>query len=407
MDYDEGRFPALAAEALRKADIPATLSAWNVLEWTLRQTELPRQRDVPARFGEPPITLFSGPRFHVDVYFWFHGTTSMHQHAFCGAFQVLLGSSIHSWYDFERREAVNSFCEIGDIKLRLCELLKVGDVQEILPGRQYVHSLFHLDQPSATIVARTDKSPLFLPQFDYHKPSLATDPFFEQDTTTKKLQSIGALLQAERPDADAQISELLGSCDFHTTYLILANIHRQVFSNRIEQQFGVEGPRQRFGALMSAARKRHGERAEVLARVFAHNERIEELVRSRSFVTEPEHRFFFALLLNAENREQIFSLIRQRFPEAEPLEKILDWAYELSQVRIAGSQSQNALGIAGFDDFDLLLLEHLLNGKTDAEIVEFVRENYPPPKAESLLPTLAERTAAIRNSIVFAPLLGS
>jgi hypothetical protein len=172
MDYDEGRFPAIAAEALRNADIPPTLSAWDVLEWTLRQAELPRQRDVAGRFGEPPITLFSGPRFHVDVYFWFHGTTSIHQHAFCGAFQVLLGSSIHSSYDFELAEAVNAYCEIGEIKLRLCELFEVGDVQEILPGRQYIHSLFHLDQPSATIVVRTDKSPNFLPQFDYHKPVL-------------------------------------------------------------------------------------------------------------------------------------------------------------------------------------------------------------------------------------------
>src|SRR5215468_6760110 len=220
-DYDESIFPSLASDALRKACLPDKMNAWQVLEWTLQQTELPRQRDVHARFGEPPITLFSGPRFHIYVYFWFHGTTSTHQHSFCGAFQVLHGSSIHSWYEFELRERINSFCEIGEMRLKTCELLNVGDVREILPGRQYIHSLFHLDHPSATIVARTDKSPLFLPQFDYHKPGLASDPFFEQETTVKKLQSVGALLRAIRPNADEQISKLLESADFHTAYLVL------------------------------------------------------------------------------------------------------------------------------------------------------------------------------------------
>ena len=103
---------------------------------------------------------------------------------------MLLGSSIHSWYEFDRTESVNSFLETGEMSLKVCELLKVGDVQEIRAGRQYIHSLFHLDQPSATIVVRTDRSPLHLPQFSYHKPYIALDPFFEHQTTTKKIQSL-------------------------------------------------------------------------------------------------------------------------------------------------------------------------------------------------------------------------
>ena len=223
-DYDESAFPALASEALLKACLPEKITPWQVLEWTLKQTELPRQRDLPGRFGDPPVTVYSGPRFHIDVYFWFHGTTSVHQHAFCGAFQVLYGSSIHSWYEFALREKVNSFCEIGEMSLKSCELLSVGDIQQILPGRQYIHSLFHLDHPSATIVVRTDKSPLFLPQFDYRKPGLAVDPFFEQETTVKKLQAIGAFFRANRPDTDSQISALLEAADFHTAYIVLSTV---------------------------------------------------------------------------------------------------------------------------------------------------------------------------------------
>lgn len=404
-DYDESVFPSLASEALEKACLPQKTTPWQVLEWTLAQIELPRQRDVPGRFGEPPITLYSGPGFHIDVYFWFHGTTSTHQHAFCGAFQVLHGSSIHSWYEFELREKVNSYCEIGEMRLKTCELLNVGDVQQILPGRQYIHSLFHLDQPSATIVIRTDKSPMFQPQFNYLKPGLAVYPFFEHETTTKKLQSIAALLRANRPDADEQISKLLESADFHTAYLVLSSVLEYLSSNSVEQMFGSGEWKQRFYTLLSVAEKRSEARGDLLRRVFAHYERLQDLVWRRGFVDNPEHRFFFALLLNVEGRERILALIRDRFPDAEPIDKILDWAYDLSQVRLAGLQNQNALGIAPFDDFDLQLLEYLLRGRTEGEMAGIIREIYPAEKVEQLLPILGDRTSAIRNSIVFAPLL--
>lgn len=182
-NYNEEDFPLLAADALRRADLPSKISAWEVIESALRETELPPQKDVAGNFGDPPITLFVAPRFYIDVYFWLEGTTAIHQHSFCGAFQVLMGSSIHSWYEFAAHERINSFVETGEMSLKLCELLEIGDVKEIRAGRQYIHGLFHLDQPSATITVRTEKSPLFLPQYSYHKPFLAIDPFFR----TKRL----------------------------------------------------------------------------------------------------------------------------------------------------------------------------------------------------------------------------
>jgi hypothetical protein len=404
-DYNETIFPSLAAAGLRKSSLHEKHSPWQVLEWTLGETELPAQRDVPGRFGEPPITIYSAPRFHIDVYFWFQGTTSVHQHAFCGAFQVMHGSSIHSWYEFDDVDVVNAFCKIGEMRLKSCELLNVGDVQEIIPGRRYIHSLFHLDHPSVSIVIRTDKSPLFLPQFDYQKPGLAFDPFFEQVATIKKQQAIGALLRAGRADADELFTELIEDCDFHTAYLYLAFVRSHLRSDGVGQMFGADEWKNRFGHFLDIVEDRHGSRVEMLRRVFAYRDRLDDLVNRRGFVNEPEHRFFFALLLNVDSREQILKLISKRFADSDPIEKILDWSHELSQIRLAGVQNTNALGITPFDDFDLQLVEYLLNGRTDREIAGMIRDVYPPEKAEQVLPTLGARTAAIRNSIVFAPLM--
>ena len=402
-NYDEEVFPEIAANALKAANLPAKISAWEVIEWTMSETNLPTQQDLSGKFGDPPITIYNSPRFHIDVYFWLEGTTAIHQHSFCGAFQVLHGSSIHSWYDFERSEAVNSFTEIGNINLKLCELLSVGDVQAIDAGRQYVHSLFHLEQPSATIVVRTHKSPLFLPQFSYHKPFLAIDPFFEEANTTKKMQCVTALMRVKHPDTDRLIGDWLKTADFQTTFQILSTVRHHLESNQIDQFFNLDTPQNRFDELMEIVRERHGERANVFPQIFAHQEKLDEIFRRRSYVTEPEHRFFLALLLNVEGRKQIFALVKERFPDKEPLDKVLDWIFDLAQTRVLGQNIPNALGIVDFDDTDLLILENLLQDKSADEMQTILTAEYNAGTIENL----PERIEKLQKAIILQPLLKS
>jgi hypothetical protein len=229
VDHNEEMFPAIAAEFLSKEDLPSKVSAWEILEWGLKQTEFPRQKDT-TNFGEPPITLYTAPKFYIDVYFWFEGTTAVHQHSFCGAFQVLHGSSIHSWYDFEPELDINKFLRIGRMHLKVCELLQTGAVQEIWSGRRYIHSLFHLDSPSVTICVRTGKSPLEIPQYSYQKPNLAIDPFFDDETVKLKQQILAAMLRAKRPSFEQCATELLADSDF-PNYVSVAE-HASSFARR-------------------------------------------------------------------------------------------------------------------------------------------------------------------------------
>ena len=400
-NYNEELLPEIAVEALKRADLPSKLSAWDVVEWSLKQKELPPQRDLRGNFADPPVTIYSGPRFHIDVYFWFEATTAMHQHAFCGAFQVLMGSSIHSWYEFERREVINTFCEIGDISLKLCEILEKGDVQAIWPGRQYIHSLFHLDQPSATIVVRTDRSPLDLPQFSYNKPSLAIDPFFEQPTTIKKLQTMSTLFRAKHPDADRLTAEYLETCDLQTSFQVLSQLRHQLQGDQLSQLFKLDSPKSRFDQFLDIVSRRHGSAGEVMKQVFERFDMIDEITGRRGYVTKPEHRFFMALLLNVDGRARIFSLIKQRFPDADPVEKILDWIFDLAETRVVGIDINNALGIPDFGEAEMFVLENLLKDKPDDEIVKTYNDENPG--AESTI--ASDAIAKIRSSVIFRPLL--
>ncbi len=397
-NYNEADLPAIAAEALKRADLPSKLTAWDVARWSLQQRELPPQRDLNAHFGDPPITIFSGPRFYIDLYFWFEGTTAIHQHGFCGAFQVLAGSSIHSWYEFETREVVNTFAEIGEMTLKVCELLEIGAVQEIWAGKQYIHSLFHLEMPSATIVVRTDRSPLHLPQFAYEKPNLAIDPFFEQPTTTKKLQILAAAFRAKHPEADRMATELLESSDLQTSFVILGRLRHLVGANQLEQLFKIEGSTSRFQQFLDVVSRRHGRNGEIFGPIFDRLAAIDEIVNRRSFVTNPEHRFFMALLMNVDDREHIFALIRQRFPDTDPIEKILDWVFDLAETRVIGVETSNALGIPNFGDAEMYVLEKILNGKSDDEILQGFSAETPGADA-------TEALQKVRTAVIFRPLL--
>ena len=404
-NYDEELFPEIAAQALKEVNLPEKVTAWEVLDWTLAQTNLPAQKDLPGRFGDPPITLYNSPRFHVDTYFWLEGTTSIHQHAFCGAFQVLHGSSIHSWYEFDAKEKINSFTQVGDIDLKQCELLKVNDVQEIWAGKQYIHSLFHLDQPSVTIVVRTHKSPLYLPQFDYKKPFLAMDPFFEDPDTIKKMQCITALIRSKRDDVDKYITEMLEKADFQTTFGILSTVKGYIQQNLIDHMFELDAPKERFEAFLRVVKKRHGDLADVFPKVFKHQEKQNEILNRRHYITDAEQRFFLALLLNLEGRENIFPLIKQRFEDADPMDKVLDWIFDLSQTRVMGANVPNALGIEGFDDFDLFVLENMLKDKTTEEIGAALQKDYPSENADELQKGLPERREILEKSVLLQPLL--
>src|SRR6185312_13331463 len=210
----------------------------------------PPQQDRNAKFGNPPITVFVGSRFYIDVYYWLDGTTAVHQHGFSGAFQVLLGGSVHSHYRFETEKEINPHLLIGNLDLVDVSLLTKGDIKEIRPGPEFIHSLFHLERPSATITVRSINAPHASVQYTYLKPYLAFDPFFEEDSLTKKVQTVSLLLSMNHPEADRFLVDLLDDADFHTTFSVLNVAFDFLGSNELEELFQVSKSAERFDAML-------------------------------------------------------------------------------------------------------------------------------------------------------------
>jgi hypothetical protein len=367
-DYNEAVFPGIAAQALSELNLSARVDPWEIIRWVHQTPDLPEQMDLAGKFGNPPITIYVGPRFFIDVYYWLDGTTTIHQHSFSGAFQVLLGGSVHSRYRFAKDREVNPHFLVGQIEFKDVSLLSQGDIREIDSGSQFIHSLFHLDRPSVTITVRTYKAPGAPVQYSYLKPFLAINPFFTDASLTKKVQTVSLLLRMKHPEADRFIADLLDESDFHTAFAVLEQAFDFLCHRELEEIIGVTRSRDRFQALLDRARHKHGELADLLSPVFEEGWRQAEITRRRTEIKGQDHRFFLALLLNVPDRATVLRLVKEKFPEQDPVELIVSWVRELSATKIFGSKEPNVLGCAEFADRHLLVFKGLLEGLTTEEI---------------------------------------
>ena len=239
---------------------------------------------------------------------------------------------------------------VGQVVLNSVELLRVGDTKKILPGRQYMHSLFHLDRPSATITIRNHGCPSAQPQYNYLKPYFATDPFFKEVGTTKKLQSAGLLLTIEHQEADALIGDMLSSADFQTAFALLESAYHSLTGNQVERLFHLSSGQERYDKLLEKARARHGQLVDLIQPVFDEAARQNRLVNLRGYLKGGDQRYFLALLLNVPRRDMILELVKQRFPEKDAVETVLAWINELASTKLMGSGQANILGIENFDE---------------------------------------------------------
>ena len=185
-NFSLAKFPEIARVALEErppsklVDVPALIR-----EFLLNEEQPPQTQ---SGFGQPELVAYDHPRFYIQILFWMEGTTDIHQHEFSGAFHVMSGSSIHAHYEFVNAQPVTPHLRVGDVRMKNIELLETGRTVPIVSGPDCIHSLFHLDTPSITVVVRSQHDPGTGPQFNYLPPHIAMDPVFSDTLTMRRKQ---------------------------------------------------------------------------------------------------------------------------------------------------------------------------------------------------------------------------
>jgi hypothetical protein len=318
-DFRSMDFAPIAVEALVASRILVQVSPRELYAWFLQSSDLPEQSF--RNFGQPALTLFKGPRFYIELLVWLESTTAIHQHSFAGAFGVLSGSSLHSRYIFTPTDRSKSEIVFGTMRLDGAEVLTQGDVRAISPGDRLIHSLFHLDHPTLTIVIRTETMASCQPQYSYYRNGVGHDPFFTPEPFFSKVRLMESLRATGDPEFWSYATNAMRRADSWMALAILNVAHKSL---------DCAGS---WAELVDVTRSRFGERADLLLAAIGERTRERLIVDRRRDVRDPDLRFFLALLLNLPDRPAIFEAIRQRFPNADPEDQVVAWAAALAAQR--------------------------------------------------------------------------
>ena len=325
-NYDERTFPEVANEALRKMPASATTSLDEIVRYVLRSDTLPHQADLQSEFGQPPLTVYVGRDFRIEVLFWTGATPAVHQHAFSGAFHVLHGSSLHLTWDFEIEAKVSIHLRFGRVSLREGELLKVGDIRPILAGDQFIHTTFHLETPTISIVVRTNNEPDQMPQYTYLPPTICYNPREDEPLLRRKAQVLAMLVNAGRTEQyDHMLKELLAECDTCSAFHYLFQAHALK-------------DRKAFKELLETAKSRHTDLVLRVDPAFTYARRQSAIANLRAKVKDPDVKFLLAVLINVPDRKTVLTLLKDRFPGEEPIGKFVGCMKHLSDRDLVGEK---------------------------------------------------------------------
>jgi len=355
-------FPELASAALDEAPPSENVDIEEMIHEFLANDEQPFQSE--SGFGQPELIAFNDPRFYIQILFWLEGTTEIHQHEFSGAFHVMQGSSVHSEFEFSGARPVTPHIRIGDLRVKKIELLETGRTIPITSGRECIHSLFHLDTPSVTVVIRTHHDPGTGPQYNYLPPHIAINPLHADALTMRRKQLLEVLETLDDPNYAGLVGEMMESLDFERGFHMLR--HAMAHLQNLDE----------WDAVLGTFQKRHGELAKGVPSTLAECLRRETISQMRHHIDNPDHRFFLALLMNVQTRADIHALISERFPDQSPIATILGWAEELIEptdfgITLLDAAFPESMNVAIEAQSHLLIiaLKHALEEGTDSKIL--------------------------------------
>lgn len=319
-------FPEIASQCIKDHRLDKQMGAESLIRWSARARKMPRQFDMSNSFGNPPITVYWSEKFVVDLLFWTHPSTTVHDHGFSGAFSILEGTSMQCLYKFDPQENYKKQVILGRLDLEKVGMLHRGDTQMILSGRQFIHSVWHLPCPTLSMVVRTKKD---IPdQYNYY-PRLAVNFCREQDAirnaplVNKRVAFLTNLCQVDHPQKDQFACELLQSSSPFLAFVYL------------EKYCRMTPDRRKWGRIFQAARKRHGRWIDPIEDTLCTTSQTMGGEIHWDNVRAEGPRFLLALLSSLKDKKRIHHLVQEEYPGKSVKALITKWALWLSKRQAA------------------------------------------------------------------------
>lgn len=301
LERDEEALPDVAADALAAQPARDGLDLDALVDEVLDPERPATPQLAPTgAFGQPGVTVFHGNGFVVDVYFWQDGLSAIHDHPFCGAFQIVRGFSVHARHAFDDEERVGPRLRLGRLRSLGLELLGEGDLRKFSRARHpLIHTLVHVPAGAVSLVVRTSR--LFGPYLRYLPPSVAVAMDGGDDRIERQLSLLDMLRRTGDPAHDARAARFVAAVDLETAFRL---------ASRVIAEDGALPP-----AVADALAARHGVRAARVLEVLERARLEQAHDAERRAHSDPGVRFLVTALMCASGRAQALSLLEARWGE--------------------------------------------------------------------------------------------
>lgn len=316
VEHSENSFSKIAYECLFQ-QMHLLVDYESVLEWLMGMDGVCEQSSLGNSFGQPPLTLYTDEKFRIELLFWHTGAAAIHHHTFSGAFLILQGETIHTLFNFKEELKCYDHFRLGNLSIDKVELLKKGDVREIIPGEAMIHSTFHIDMPTVTVVIRTHCDNQIKTELEYRPPGVAINTCHIEPLLVKKVQALEFLQRIHSNKLEQILKKALENVDIFGSYLLL----RQFYCNRNVggDDFCIHFLKEKYGNSATVS---------ILKSIEEEKRRI-TIYKLRASVIDSGQRFFLALLINLPNLSLILQSIKLKYHEHEPFSLIYKWSEDI------------------------------------------------------------------------------
>lgn len=336
-DHALSSFTQVAAKTLEDEqpwhdfDVSTLLAAW---------LESAAHRNRPLNpFSDFPMILYQDERFRVEVLIWMNSTVKIHDHGFYGAFAVMQGRSLHTRFQFSETAQIGPKCASGLLETKAIEVLKRGAVVVIDPAPDFIHSTFHLEAPTVSLVVRTHGGGGV--QREYYPPGVALVSESGEPQGAFVARALGMLISFDADRAKAAMLTLCANANAETLFHVFAELPWSMIDREIARAMHVQLINRPGGATLFAA--------------LQHEADTRRLFALKSTLDTPEERLLLSATALFADRSVVFDLLA-RSGIADPA------GFTAACILRAADTDRDSFA-DGRDDF--VILSSILSGKAE------------------------------------------
>lgn len=297
-NYNEDALVETAIDKLDEARLHQSLSADNLIHYALNPDPLQSAHQIDPPFGDLQQIMYRHARFYIEALYWCDGTTAVHDHGFSGAFYVMTGSSINLEYQFQDAERINHHFWLGKLSKPLVSKLQVGSIKPIYSGKRFIHSVFHLDNPTVSIVVRTYQDDDAMPQFEYRGKNIRLVEEFSPEFA-KKIKGLRFLLSLNQEKFSYHFKHMYLESPLDERYWLL----RAFYANF-----------KQFPSIQQFLKEMDDVQTNILMKSITQEAIIHKTMQFRNNIEDVELRYFLAVLLNLPSWSDVVQFIQNDYP---------------------------------------------------------------------------------------------